>query len=382
MSGNAADLSIVSGLTRWLRDDVLPFWAHSGRDPKTGLFLERFLPDRTPDRLAPLRVRVQFRQIYCLSHAAVLGWFPQGAEIALAAWEATRKHFWNAKDGGGFFHILSADGAVTDSRHDSYDHAFAILGLSWLARATGEKRLLAELDELLAYIDRRLTDANGILREGDPHSLPRRQNPQMHWFEAMLAMHDAVAHPQALERAARYRHFFETVLFDRPTGTLGEYFTEDWKHAPGEAGASVEPGHQAEWTWLLRSHERLAKLPQSAEASILLETARASADPVLGLLVDETDRQHRIRKGTRRSWLQTELAKAWIAEAEVGRPGARAQALNALAALDRHYLRQPFHEGWTDQLDEKGRPLPGPVPASTLYHIQVAIVEADRVLSA
>jgi mannose/cellobiose epimerase-like protein (N-acyl-D-glucosamine 2-epimerase family) len=382
MSANKADPAIVSELKHWLRDDVLPFWAAKGRDARTGLFLERFLADRKPDLAAPLRVRVQFRQIYCLSHAAVLGWFPQGAEIALAAWEATRKHFWNGKDGGGFFHILASDGSVSDARHDSYDHAFSVLALSWLARATGERRLHDELDELLAYIDARLTDADGILLEGDPHSLPRRQNPQMHWFEAMLAMHDAVAHPQALERAARYRRFFEAVLFDRASGTLGEYFTQDFKPAPGEAGGSVEPGHQAEWTWLLRSHERFAGLPTSREAATLLDTALATADPELGLLVDEADRSNRVRRGTRRSWLQTELAKAWIAEAEVGRPEAREHALLALGNLDRFFLRKPFAEGWIDQLDEAGRPIRGPVPASTLYHIQVAIVEADRVLSA
>ncbi len=139
MSAHPADPTIVTGLKHWLQNDALPFWASAGRDARSGLFRERFHADRTPDLAAPLRVRVQFRQIYCLSHAAVLGWFPQGAEIALAAWEATRKHFWNAKDGGGFFHILSADGAVSDSRHDSYDHAFAVLALSWLARATGER---------------------------------------------------------------------------------------------------------------------------------------------------------------------------------------------------------------------------------------------------
>ncbi len=376
------DSTIVSLLKHWLRDDVLPFWASAGRDARSGLFLERFIADRKPDLVAPLRVRVQFRQIYCLSHAAVLGWFPQGAEIALSAWEATCKHFWNAKDGGGFFHILSADGSFSDSRRDSYDHAFAILALSWLARATGERRLLDRLDELLAYIDARLTDADGILLEGDPHRLPRRQNPQMHWFEAMLAMHDALGHPQALERAARYRHFFETVLFDRSTGTLGEYFTQDFKPVPGEVGASVEPGHQAEWTWLLRSHERLAGRPASCEAAILLDAALATADPALGLLVDEADRANRVRRSTRRSWLQTELAKAWIAEAETGRPGAREQALVALSNLDRYFLHKPFNAGWIDQLDEAGRSIPGPVPASTLYHIQVAIMEADRVLSA
>lgn len=371
--------SITAELKAWMCREVLPFWAKNGRDPSTGLFLERLLPSREPDRDAPLRVRVQFRQIYCFAHAAVLGWFPEGVSIARNAWEAMHPRFWDPEN-GGYRHILAADGTVLDGRRDSYDHAFAVLALSWLARATGDPALRRKLDDLLAYIDVHLMDDHGILLEGEPHSLPRRQNPQMHWFEAMLAMHEAIAHPDALRRAAHHRRFFETVLFDRATGTLGEFFTEAWQPAAGDAGHSVEPGHQAEWTWLLRSHERIAGLPRSKEATTLLETARASADPVLGLLVDETDRTHRIRKGTRRSWLQTELAKAWLAEAETGVAGARDEALRALENLDRHYLRKPFAEGWIDQLDEHGQPLPGPVPASTLYHVLVAIVEADRIL--
>jgi mannose-6-phosphate isomerase len=65
---------------------------------------------------------------------------------------------------------------------------------------------------------------------------------------------------------------------------------------------------------------------------------------------------------------------------ELGAQGAAERAQAALATLDRYYLRQPIEAGWVDQLDQDSRPLPGPIPASTLYHIFVAVSEAARVL--
>ena len=367
-------------IKNWMIETALPFWSTTGFDSRNGVFFERMGEDALPDYTAPMRVRVQFRQIYTLSHAAVLGWLPGGGALALNAWNSIAHLFYKPDGAPGFVHILSPDGTILDARRDSYDHAFAILALAWLARATGDRQIFALVDEVLAFVDTRLTDPRGALYEGNPRALPRRQNPQMHWFEAMLALHVAIDRPDALMRAARFRTFFEDVLFDPATATLGEYFAEDWSRLPDATGDSVEPGHQAEWTWLLRTHERLAGLPSGHHASRLLDTALASADPASGLLVDEVDRMMRVRRGTRRSWLQTELCKAWIAECEAGRPGARAAAISALDVLHERHLCQPFHAGWIDMLDEQLAPVSGPVPASILYHVFVAAVEADRVL--
>lgn len=372
-------LSIEARLCGWMVETVLPFWSEKGINPRTGLSFERFNADGTPDLAAPQRVRVQFRQVYVLSYAQVLGWLPKGGEMAARLWDQTMKTFWRG-DENGFVHILSADGQIADGRCDSYDHAFAMLSLTWLARATGEQRYFDQINRLLRFVDRQLADRNGHLRESRPDRMPRRQNPQMHWFEAMLALHESVGHPEGLRRAARFRDFFETQLFDKASGTLGEYFTESWQPVEGLDGTIVEPGHMAEWTWLLRMHERRAGLHPSALASALLDKALLSADPETGLLVDETDRALKPLRATRRSWLQTELAKAWLAEAEIGRAGAGDEARQALHALERHYLGTPFTAGWVDQLDEACQPVPGFVPTSTLYHIIVAIAEADRIL--
>ncbi|SDE51099.1 AGE family epimerase/isomerase [Belnapia rosea] len=367
-------------LCRWISDVVLPYWAGPGFDEGSGLFQERLLPDGTPDRAAPRRVRVQARQIYVYAQAAVLGWAPEGAALALRAFDSLVAVA-QAPDGKtSFIHTFSPGGHVVSPLRDAYDHAFIVLACSWLWRATGEARVRRVLDATLDFLDAEMTAADGSLLEGVPASLPRRQNPQMHWFEAMLALMEHGI-PSGAERAARHRVLFETRLYDRATRSLGEYFTDDWAPAPGLPGTILEPGHHAEWVWLLRRHDALAGLPANDISGELLSTALRWADPGTGLLVDQALRDGSVHRATRRTWLQTELAKAWLAEAELGRPGAADAARAALGALDRHYLRQPIAAGWTDQLDADHRLLPGPVPASTLYHIFVAIAEGQRVLA-
>lgn len=371
---------IARDLKDWLTGTVLPFWAQHGVDQATGAFHERLTEAGTADLTAVRRLRVQARQVYVYSHAAVLGWYPQGREIALRAFDAMVAAA-HAPDGQpGFIHTMSPAGDVLDDRRDSYDHAFVVLACAWLLRATGEDRVRVMLDKTLDFVDRSLTAADGTLLEGLPATEPRRQNPQMHWFEVMMALKAALDHPQARQRADRGLALFRTKLFDGRTQTLGEYFDHAWKPVPGEMGNTVEPGHQAEWVWLLRQHETLFATPRGELATQVLTSTLRWLDPKLHLLVDEADRDGSVRRGTRRSWLQTELAKAWIAQAEAGYAGAAQEAETALQTLRDSYLGQPFDAGWVDQRDECGERLAGPVSASTLYHIFVAIAEADRVL--
>lgn len=364
----------------WLRQAALPFWAEAGQDAASGLFHECLLTDGRPERRADRRVRVQARQIYTFAHAAVLGWHPAGAALALRAFDALLPLAENPDGAGGFVHRLRPDGSVADPLRDAYDHAFLVLAFAWLHRATGEARVAAALERVLAFVDQTLTSPDGALIEGTGARLPRRQNPQMHWFEAMQAL-AALGHPEGAARAARFRALFERHFFDAEAGLLGEYFTESWQPAPGQAGLIVEPGHQAEWVWLLRRHDALSGADSTALVERLLAAALRWRDHETGLLVDEALRDGTVLTPTRRSWLQTELVKAWLAEAEAGRPGARAEAVAALETLRRAYLGRPLPGGWIDRLDAAGKPVPAEtIQASTFYHIFLAGVEADRVL--
>jgi mannose-6-phosphate isomerase len=88
------------------------------------------------------------------------------------------------------------------------------------------------------------------------------------------------------------------------------------------------------------------------------------------------------RRTSRRAWPQTELAKAWLAEAERGRPEAAKRARAVLTAFAEHYLDKPVPGAWIDQFDAAGQQISRYLPATTLYHVFAAIAEADRVLGA
>ena len=376
----SSEQTSVADLHSWLCETALPFWATGGLNPATGLAFEAMDQNGQGIVGLPIRIRVQFRQIYVFSHAATLGLFGAGASVALDLWRRTVTAGYRKNGQPGFAHILLADSSVLDPKRDSYDHAFAVLAATWLYKATGAPDVLTILDELLDFADTMLTDDYGALREGVPDSRPYRQNPQMHWFEAMLALMETGVRPDAAARALRFRRFMEQHHIDLESGCLLEFYGADWKPAPGTLGQRVEPGHMAEWSWLLHRHDCMTQQSSPALAQQLLQRALRFRDPVSGLLVDEGLCDFTILKPTRRSWLQTELCKALLAEYELGLSSDTTIFMRALHDLDRYHLRKPFPAGWIDQLDAKAQAISGPVPTSILYHVFVAIIEAMRVL--
>ena len=207
--------------------------------------------------------------------------------------------------------------------------------------------------------------------------MPRRQNPQMHLFEAMIAAFDATHDAAFQQRAGEFFALFLANLYDKPNQVLGEYFEEDWSKIEP---VSVEPGHHAEWVWLLKGFERITGCPTGRYRAELLASALRYREQATGCLLDEGDAAGNVRRHTRRLWPQTEFAKAWIAQTEAGEAGAAEQARAALARLERYYLRHPVAGGWYDQFDRDGRSLVATIPASSFYHVLCATVEATSVL--
>jgi mannose/cellobiose epimerase-like protein (N-acyl-D-glucosamine 2-epimerase family) len=348
-AGVSAD--IVAKLKLRMIDHCLPLWSTEGWDDKGGGFVDRLDSDGRADASAPRRVFVQARQIYCYAKAAQMGWYPDGRAIALKGLEHLLTKA-KAPDGRpGFVHTLKPDGTVLDPLRDSYDHAFVLLALATVYGLDRDAQIRAEIDALCHFIDTQLRSPHGGVHEGLPVSLPRRQNPQMHLFEAMIAAFDATHDTVFQNRAGNFFSLFLANLYDKQRQVLGEYFEEDFSKIEP---VSVEPGHQAEWAWLLKGFERIT-----------------------GCLIDEGDAGGNIQRHTRRLWPQTEIAKAWIAQGEAG---AADEARAALARLERHYLSHPVAGGWYDQFDRDGNSLVATIPASSFYHVLCAVAEAEQVL--
>jgi mannose-6-phosphate isomerase len=374
----------VQRVRAWVVDAALPLWLTRGIDGTRGGFAEALNLDGSPLPDLPKRLRVQARQIYVSSHAALLKLSPDALAAAWAGYEFMTRHGWHRE--GGWIHLFDPRGAVLDATRDSYDHAFALLALSWFYRATGEGSALDWIERTLHFLDTTLADGTGAYRESHPLPSPvppRRQNPHMHLFEAMLSLHAATGDRQFLERATKLYELFKTRFFDANRGILLEYFGADWKPLSGPADAVVEPGHHCEWVWLLDKFERLTGENTAGERRALLDFAlRHGRDPASGLLVDELFADGRVRQGSMRSWPQCEALKARLVSLERGETAARADVAHfANGLLDRYLAVKPAGL-WQDCFGADGAPLTAQVPASTLYHLFLAFAELLRVAGA
>jgi len=192
----------------------------------------------------------------------------------------------------------------------------------------------------------------------------------------MIALFDATGDGVFQNRAGDLFGLFVSNLFDQRTKVLGEYFEEEWSPINPVV---VEPGHLAEWTWLLKGFERITGCPTGRHRDALITSLLRYRDST-GCLVDEGNASGGIVRASRRCWPQTEFAKAWIAQAESGEAGAEEQARAALRLLEGHYLNHPVKGGWYDQFDAEGRSIVDHIPASSFYHVLCAVSEAEQVL--
>jgi mannose/cellobiose epimerase-like protein (N-acyl-D-glucosamine 2-epimerase family) len=369
----------LDDVASWLYEHALPFWSRVGVDGTCG-FVEHLTLDARPADVGYKRLRVQARQTYVFSHAAVLG-FGGGLNAAENGWRFMCAHGWLPT--GGWARRLGRAGGVVDPTLDLYDQAFALLAIAWWIRASGDADAAGWAHRTLDAIDERLRAPHGVgwlSEEGRDAAL--LQNPHMHLLEALLALHDVTGDEAFRSRAAVLLDLFESVLFDPATGTLAEYFVDRWMRAPGGLGRVVEPGHHYEWVWLL--HRAARTLPCSlAPAGALFSFAeRFGCDPETGLVYDEVLDDGSVRTGNHRSWPNTEALKAHLAvfEREGVLNGSRLTQI--VDNLLRYFLAAQTTGTWVDHLDARRRPLVDKIPASTLYHMFLALTELLRVAAA
>lgn len=358
---------------RWIFDQALPLWAGPGLDREDGGSVE-CLSFEGVDAARPVkRLRVQARQVYAFSHAALMG-----ADTGAAA-----EHCWRflvgrgRREDGAFVRLLNRDGSVHDATADAYDMAFVLYACAWRIRSGDADASEIACDTMKA-LDRLLGFGGGRgWGAGEDRPAARLLNPHMHLLEAALELADA-------DRSERFRAVAETVLglFRRhmfePSGRLVEAYGEGWAPVHGEA-QRVEPGHLYEWTWLLHRAGQVLGQDLSTEARALHAFAEARGlDAATGLAFDGLEGEAMVPRRTYRIWCQSEALKAHLALFEHQGIETRPLIGRTLDLLLDHYLALPLKGGWQDRFADGFEPMAPDIPASILYHLMLAFSELLR----
>ena len=324
---------------------------------------------------APLRARVQARQVYVYATAGALGWTGPWRQ-AMHGGEAFIAKAFRRSD-GLYRTKVAQDGAPIDDTPHLYDHAFFLFAAAAIAQA--EPARTAELEtqalELLAAIEAHFAAPSGGFREASVER-PFQSNPHMHLFEAMLAWEALGGGERWRAMADRLAELCLSRFIDAETGALREFFDSEWRPASGEAGRIVEPGHQFEWAWLLKRWST-ARGHASAEAvarRLYQIGLTYGVDPKRGVAINALDDSFAPLDRVARLWPQTERIKASLVLAEDDRVD---QVIGAVKGL-RLYLDVEPKGLWRDRLQPDGGFVQEPAPASSFYPHRLCAERAVR----
>lgn len=367
---------------QWAFMEGLPLWAEAGFDPERQSFHERLHPDLRPF-LRFRRIRVQARQTYVFAAAGRLGWDGPWRARMEAGLAVLRQA--GLRPDGGTRHRLAEGNDLPDSRRDLYDAAFVIFALARAGGMAGDGAgHLAAARDLSDYVEDHWAHPDGGFFEGEIDPVPpRRQNPHMHYLEALLALHKAGPDPQSRahlhDRITRMLGLFVEKMFDRDAGLVAETFDAGADRppagdAPAAAGFMAEPGHLFEWAWLLEEASRAGFGDFRDIADILRLSGEVfGVRPRFGLAINAIDRTGAPLDYGFRLWPQGERLKANLAWFERSR--ASWALRNAIEAFDGlfGFLAGSAPGSWIDRRDENGHFIPDDAPASSFYHIMMAL---------
>ena len=382
-------LWVCAELHAWMFDAAIPAWlggvaVHALGGPEESLTLD----GRGPAGAAFRRTRVCARQIYVMSHAALLlqampgrqGQADAARACALAYFEHFADRMWMGPD-RGWLRTIAPDNSPLDETLDLYDHAFAVFALGWLYRAFGDARARVLAHATLDVLEGRLRHPGGLgFHHAWPATGPRQQNPHMHLCEAALVWAQMGGEPRFAALADEMARLCTRHLVRMPEGVLPEFFDADWAPLAKEAGQRVEPGHLFEWAWILAQHHKLTGHDHAPVIGALVRWAeRHGVDPGTQITYNALHGDGAVIDRGSRVWPNTERMKGWIGAHEaIGLDPWPAVVGSAAALLDRFLAPAP-RGMWIDALDAQGAGCAPNIPTSTLYHLFLAFAETLRI---
>lgn len=341
----------------WLETDALPLWSGIGVDHHTRTVWEALDHRGQPCRDMNRHLRVQVRQAFSFARSGQ----PDLIVLAHDLFRFSMQRGFEPET-GNLVTLLDPNLRIISAPHDLYDMAFMLLAAAALIEAGCDIGPdLAKLDAALARLK-----ADRGWHENAVRSLPRRQNPHMHLFEATTALYRVTGQKQYLNIAQECLGLFRDV-FLQVDGQVFETFGAEWTGVADQQ-QTVEPGHMAEWIYLLDQYEQATNIACGIDLNFLALAVLGRRDPA-GALPDSSQPA----ADTRRTWPQTELLKSMLVMQARGWDLPKDAAPNGIMnMLQRDYLTTNVPGGWYDKCNLSGTLLSDTMPASTLYHIVVA----------
>ena len=367
---------------------LLPAWFRDGLDLALGCTRERLDSKRQPVPDTPNRLVSQARVVF--SYAESLSFLPDARveQFVPRGFEYMCSQFWDART-GGWKYSRGGGSAGSQTRRDLYAHAFVALACAAYFRATQDPRAIVWADNTLLYVsDNFRHGAGGFVtalsedRERIPG--PLLQNPHMHLFEACCFLFEVTQRDSYLSFGVELIELLLERLIDVRTGTVTEYFDDNWRPA-ADRGEVLEPGHHFEWVWLI--HRWLRIIPPAYRGHHA-ERLLGASDRMLGWALqhgidrsyrgvyDEVARSGVVLKDTKRIWPVTEALKA-VRFASVG--GSTVGGLEAtyddLEGLAVGTYIDAAAGSWSEVLSRDRHPAAEFMPATTLYHLVMMVRE-------
>ena len=317
----------------------------------------------------------QARMLYVMSaghrvtgEAAYLDALRKGADFLLSSFRD--------EEHGGWVWSVSPSGQVLDDSKSAYGHAFVIFGLSHAAMATGDKRYADAALETWRTMKRRLRDEQGGIipttsRDWKTRRGGNSQNPMMHLFEALMALHDATAGEEVFADLGELAGFIFGRLYIEEAGCLPEMYDPQWRPRAGEAGGYVDVGHQFEWAFLLSRAVRKG-LPSKylAIGERLLAFGLAHGyDGESGGIFGRCQIDGTGAGGGKGWWQQCELLRALMRYAgDHGRADLWGKFDQSLAFAREHFIDAEYG-GWYESYDPKTPRTDGPSRKGSVWKV-------------
>jgi mannose/cellobiose epimerase-like protein (N-acyl-D-glucosamine 2-epimerase family) len=366
-------LSIAEEANDWLFNAALPIWYDKGVDWRQGGFFESLEFSNLSSPSTFKRTRVLTRQIYVFSYAVRCG-NSHYLKALLHGIDFLLNHA--RLPSGGFASKFSCDGTKLSNNLDFYDLSFCLFALAHAYRVLADVTLQDEAIQLVNFIHKQFVHQAGGFVEGIPACYPRRQNPHMHFLEALLEWRSISDHPIFIEASDLIISIFYNKFYDPISGALFEYYDDELNAFKTDENGVTEPGHHFEWFWLIARYKFLSHKHLPATIQLYKFAHNYGFNISTKLLWSEVSPDGRPMKSQVRLWPHTEWIKAeLVADDQNCNIG---NVINAWSSLKR-FLDCPRLGLWYETFDHKTcKFVEAPSPASSLYHIVLAIAVLNQ----